>query len=97
VAMHMPKIDSCEVSDCSYNKKKQCHALAITVGGPEACAPCDTYMHAARKGGDADSIGGVGACKVDSCSFNSSFECSASGIKVELHQGHADCATFKHR
>jgi uncharacterized protein DUF1540 len=97
MAMQMPKISMCDVNDCSYNLNKQCHALAITVGGPEVCACCDTYLDAAQKGGDAGTIGGVGACKVDSCSFNSSFECSAPGIKVGLIQGHADCTTFNPR
>ena len=97
MTMQMSKIASCEVTDCSFNQNKQCHALAITVGGPEVCACCDTYLHAAQKGGDAERTGGVGACKVDSCSFNSSFECSAPGIEVGLHQGPADCTTFKPR
>jgi hypothetical protein len=96
MAMKMPKISECDVPDCSYNKNHECHALAITVGGPEVCACYDTYLHTNKKGGVAET-GGVGACKVDSCSFNSSFECSAPGIKVGLHHGHADCTTFKAR
>ncbi len=97
MAMKMSKISACDVADCSYNRNKECHALAITVGGPEVCACCDTYVHAAKKGGVADMTGGVGACKVDSCTFNSDLECSAPGIKVGLHQGHPDCTTFKTR
>lgn len=95
--MSMSKIKACEVSDCSYNRNKECHAMAITVGGPETCACCDTYLHAPKKGGVADMTGGVGACKVDSCKFNTSFECSAPGITVGLHHGHADCKTFASR
>jgi hypothetical protein len=97
MAMKMPRISACEVMDCSYNQNKQCHALAITVGGEEVCACCDTYLHANQKGGDIDMTGSVGACKMDTCTFNSSFECSASQIKVGLHQGHPDCTTFKAR
>ncbi len=97
MAKQMPKISACNVTDCSFNQKSQCHAMAITVGGPEVCACCDTYLHASHKGGVADMTGGVGACKVESCSHNSSFECSARSIKVGLHQGHADCTTFKAR
>jgi hypothetical protein len=41
--------------------------------------------------------GGVGACKVEDCRFNSMFECSASGINVAIHSGHADCATYSPR
>ena len=95
MAMNMPKISACEAVDCSYNRNKQCHAMAITVGGPEACACCDTFLHAGKKGGVADMTGSVGACKVDACTFNSSLECAASQIKVGMHEGHADCATFK--
>jgi hypothetical protein len=97
MAVKMPKISACDVQDCSYNKNQECHALAITVGGPEVCACCDTYLHSSKKGGVAETTGGVGACKVDACSFNSSFECSAPGIRVELQHGHADCTTFKNR
>lgn len=97
MAMKMPKIDTCNVTSCSYNQNQQCHALAITVGGPEACACCDTYLHSGKKGGVPDMTGSVGACKVDQCSFNNSFECAAPQINVNLHQDHADCATFKAR
>lgn len=97
MAMKMPKISACGVTDCSYNRQRQCHALAITVGGPEVCACCDTYLHAETKGGVADMTGSVGACKVEECSFNKSFECAAPDIKVGLHEGHADCKTFKPR
>jgi hypothetical protein len=98
MAMKMPKISACTVTDCSYNMQRQCHALAITVGGPEdVCACCDTYLHADKKGGVADMTGSVGACKVEECTFNKAFECAAPGIKVEMHQGHADCTTFRAR
>jgi len=95
MAMQMSKISACTVANCSFNQNSQCHALAITVGGPEVCACCDTYLDASKKGGVAEMTGGVGACKVESCTHNSSFECSAPNIKVGLHQGHADCTTFK--
>ena len=97
MAMNMPKITACDVKNCSYNQNQQCHALAITVGGPEVCACCDTFLKTSKKGGVADMTGSVGACKVDKCSYNNSFECAAPAIKVGLHQGHADCATFKAR
>jgi hypothetical protein len=97
MASQMPRIAACNVADCSYNRKNQCHALAITVGGPEVCACCDTYLHASHKGGVADTTGGVGACKVENCTHNNAFECSAPTVKVGMHQGHADCTTFKAR
>lgn len=95
MAMKMPKIDKCDVRDCSYNRGDRCHALAITVGGSHPM--CDTYMHAAVRGGDREAIGGVGACKVDSCKFNKSLECSAGQINIGPHGNHADCKTFIQR
>lgn len=95
MSMKMPKINKCDMRDCSYNKNDQCHALAITVGGNHPM--CDTYLHASARGGDIESIGSVGACKVDSCKFNKSLECSAGQISVGLHGNHADCKTFIQR
>ncbi|MBI5642368.1 MAG: DUF1540 domain-containing protein [Deltaproteobacteria bacterium] len=89
----MPKILSCTVLECAYNINSECHTMAITVGD-ENHAACDTYYRKGNKGGAADLIGGVGACKVDLCKFNRSFECTASGINVAPHGGHADCKTF---
>lgn len=96
MAKEMAKIMSCDVTDCSYNKHNSCHTLAITVGGPaEVCPTCDTYIHSSHSGGIMDMRGGVGACKVESCTFNDALECSAGNIKVGKHGGHPDCMTFK--
>jgi hypothetical protein len=93
--MKMPMINECSMMDCAYNTEKKCHALAITVGGPEPL--CDTYMKTARKGGDMDSIAGVGACKVSTCVYNFSLECSSENIRVGSHGDHAQCDTFRER
>lgn len=95
MAMSMPKISKCDVTECSYNKKNECHAMAITIGGLHAI--CDTFLKTNIKGGVADMIGGVGACKIDMCKFNKSLECSASVINVGHHSDHADCKTFAAR
>lgn len=50
MTMKMPTISACEVTDCAYNANRQCHTMAVTVGGPETCARCDTYLHASPKG-----------------------------------------------
>ena len=92
----MVKISSCDVVDCSYNKHNACHTLAITVGGPgDPCPNCDTYMHGNQKGGIVDVQGGIGACKVENCSFNQSLECSAPSVKVGMHESHPDCFTYQ--
>ena len=94
--MKMAPITDCEVQECSYNMNKRCHTLAITIGD-SGCPCCDTFIKAPKKGGDADTIGGVGACRSESCMHNESLECTASGIMVDMHSGHADCRTFAMR
>lgn len=92
----MPKIQGCDVTECSYNIDKSCHAIAITVGNAQA-ARCDTfYRHS--KGGIKGLTGGVGACKMDSCKFNTDLECFADqGIRVSTAGGEAVCRTFSAR
>lgn len=92
MAIQMPKVLGCEVQDCSYNKSKECHAMAISVGGMKHPV-CDTFVKMPSKGGVLD-IGGVGACKEDDCKYNNSLECNAPGIQVGFHMDHADCKTF---
>lgn len=96
MAIRMPIISNCEVTECSYNKDKMCHTLAITVGD-STCAMCDTFTKMNTKGGDGDVTGGVGACRADSCTFNQSLECTAGSILVGLHSNHADCKTYTPR
>lgn len=92
----MPRIQACDVTECAYNIEKNCHAVAITVGNSQT-AKCDTfYRHS--KGGIKTLIGGVGACKMESCKFNTYLECFADqGIKVSVNIGEAVCATFSPR
>lgn len=93
MAMNMPKILSCSVNECAYNKDDKCHTLAITVGSGHPS--CDTFIKARTKGGSEDLVGGVGACREEYCRFNKALECSAQGISVAPHNGHADCRTFR--
>lgn len=95
--MEMPKVLNCTVEGCVYNKDEQCHALAITVGD-STCPMCDTaLLTSGKKGGVMEATGGVGACRVDTCKFNNSWECAAQAINVRFHSNHADCATFRAR
>ena len=94
--MKMSRIMECQVSDCSYNMNKKCHTLAITVGD-SGCPCCDTFVDAHKKGGDSDTIAGVGACKSENCMHNKSLECMADSIVVGMHSGHPDCQTFAAR
>ena len=91
--MKMPKVTTCDMTECSYNSDQKCHALAITVGDT-TCPCCDTFTDYENKGGDQSTVGGVGACRATDCKFNESLECSAPGIKVGHAHDHADCLTF---
>ncbi|MBN1601282.1 MAG: DUF1540 domain-containing protein [Chitinispirillaceae bacterium] len=86
-------IVECDAIDCAYNKNRQCHTHAITVGDEEPC--CDTFYCARHKGGIQDVIGGVGACKVEDCVYNKSLECTAKSIHIVMNMGHPDCGTYK--
>jgi hypothetical protein len=93
----MPKVLECMVADCAYNSNRCCHALAITVGGPEPL--CDTYIRDENKGkgGDPGCRGSVGACKVATCKHNQALECTADGIQVEPAVSRPHCRTFQAR
>lgn len=93
MAKEMPKVIDCEATQCIYNKDKQCHTPAITVGDEEPC--CDTFFTTKNKGGYQDIVGSVGACKVQDCEYNKSFECTASGIHVIMNIDHPDCGTYE--
>lgn len=91
--MEMPKVARCDAAQCSYNMNALCHAAAITVGGAHQI--CDTFLSMPEKGGVAEVVGAVGACKERECKYNEFLECSApEGINVVRHTDHADCATY---
>ena len=90
--MDIPRISSCDMTECYFNTKKSCHAAAINVGSDHPA--CDTFMSGSKHGGAPDVTGMVGACKVDHCRHNSSLLCSAPSISVGHHMTHADCKTY---
>jgi len=92
--MKMVRVRSCDAEECAYNTKSKCHTIAITVGG--GLSPlCDTSIIGIKKGGLPNITAGVGACKVESCQFNKSFECVADCIRVKVFTLLPECATFK--
>ena len=92
----MPKIKSCDVSNCTYNMDKLCHTCAITVGDGN-CAMCDTFMQSNQRAGNQKTTGAVGACKMQACQYNKSLECTAGNIMVGMLSNHADCKTYAMR
>lgn len=90
----MPPVSRCDVTNCFYNREKNCHAPAINVGGEHPM--CDTFIskseHITRPATSA-----VGACHVDQCRYNQNLTCHAAGIVVGYHADHADCDTFEQR
>ena len=93
----MPKVLDCTVTNCAYNTKEACHAMAITIGDAPQNPACDTFFEASQRGGVPDMTAGVGACKVSSCQHNSDYECEASNIHVGMKEGTPDCLTFEMR
>ncbi len=91
--MEMVKITQCDATECAYNFGQKCHAMAITVGSA-IDRKCDTFCRSETKGGFPDVIGGVGACKVASCSHNQKLECSAPEIQIGYAADEIDCLTF---
>lgn len=93
----MPQVNRCSVTDCAYNHDGACRTMAITVGGGES-PECDTYFVGSRKGGAMAMTASVGACKVERCRFNESYECAArQGIQVDWRKDCAMCSTYQQR
>jgi hypothetical protein len=94
--MEVPQVQSCDMTDCDYNRRKQCHAIAVTIG--EGDNPrCDTFWiatEAKAKAGDPAQIGRVGACRVGQCQYNHRLQCGAEGIMVGHKEADALCLTF---
>lgn len=93
----MPPVKHCSVANCAYNSQNACRALAITVGDPGGPPACDTFFTSSHHGGVKDATAGVGACKTETCKFNTDYECSAPSISIGLQHNEPDCLTFQHR
>jgi len=93
--MNIPRVSSCDMEDCFFNKGQTCHAPAINVGGDHPL--CDTFINNSRHGGDMDRAAMVGACKVSNCTHNTELCCGAPTIRVGPHRSHGDCQTFEAR
>jgi hypothetical protein len=94
--MDMPKVTSCEMMGCAYNRDKQCHALAINLGD-HGCPECDTMAKEPVEAGSDDDQAGVGACRVSSCTFNDKLECAADNVAVGQFGDTAACQTYQRR
>jgi hypothetical protein len=90
----MSTVDACAATTCAYNIDRECHARAITIGDGVHPA-CDTFIEMEHHVSPHSPPTGVGACKVEVCRHNRELECEAPSIRLELHDLHADCATFK--
>jgi Domain of Unknown Function (DUF1540) len=82
---------TCLAEDCSYNCEDECCAPKIEVGADHP--KCDMFTTSRVRVTDGEPA--ISQCMVDQCHFNSSRECSASGVTMTTHSGHADCATFR--
>ena len=92
IATDMPEVAKCVVSQCAYNANDACHARAITIG--EGSDPdCDTFFDNASHTSSSRTAG-VGACKIDDCSHNRDFECTADSIQVGSKGSSVNCLTY---
>jgi hypothetical protein len=93
ITVEMPLISECDATHCVYNLNSACHAKAITVG--DGVMPgCDTFMKGSGHVKNSSINGGVGACKVSVCSFNTDFECFAEGISIAQQGDMIHCMTY---
>lgn len=83
---------TCLAEDCSYNCRDECCAPMIEVGAEHPA--CDTYTTGAVI--ESDGVPPVQECKVGDCHFNNATHCTAGGITMITHSGHADCVTYRH-
>lgn len=92
----MPAVHECTVTGCSYNHDG-CRAFAITVGGSNGAADCDTFVPLNTKGGLDKVVAQVGACSRADCRFNNALECGASSVRVGPGSGGhaANCLTYQ--
>ena len=96
MTMKMPKVKHCDATECAYNNKNKCHAIAITIGG-WSVPQCNTSVIAPKKGGVPDTRAGVGACKIENCQFNKSLQCTAKCIRIKMYTLDIECVTFRQK
>lgn len=87
-------VSFCEVSDCAYNKVSSCHAIAVTIGEVRHPACLTFYKSRGGRGGAPSAEAMIGACKMENCSYNVLLGCTAGGVTVVFHHGHADCDKY---
>jgi len=92
----LPKVSRCDITHCSFNHDRMCHASAITIGNG-AHPRCETHFTRLEKGGDLGSIAKVGACKSTNCEYNRDLECYAPEIHVGIAGNNVHCLTFIER
>jgi hypothetical protein len=82
---------TCLADGCSYNCREVCCAPNVDVGAKHPA--CDTFTTGAVQIREAEPQ--VQDCKVMDCHFNNSEACSAAGVTMITHSGHADCGTYR--
>jgi hypothetical protein len=83
---------TCLAEGCSYNCRDECCAPNIEVGDEHP--RCDMFTTGEVPIGDGEPP--VMDCKVMDCHFNQRMACSAGGVTMINHSGHADCGTYRH-
>jgi hypothetical protein len=83
---------TCLAERCSWNCMDECCAPKIEIGADHPA--CDTFTTGSVHPMDVNAE--VEDCKVTDCHFNNAMACSAAGITLSTHSGHADCMTYRH-
>jgi hypothetical protein len=96
IAIEMPPVGQCSVTECAYNAANCCHARAITIGDG-VHAGCDTFLGNEQHAKATQRTAGVGACKVSACRHNDDYECVADKITVGHGSSGVCCLTFEPR
>ncbi len=91
------KVWFCNATECSYNSREKCHAVAITIGDSEGSAFCDTRVEGQSKAGVEQAEGVSGACNVSDCIFTEALDCVARGIRIKSVENNVECRTFRRR
>lgn len=81
MATALAPVTACTVTACSFNHDG-CNAGAITVGGSDGSASCETFISLDARGGIPTANGQVGACQRLECKHNTDLMCAAEAITV---------------
>ncbi len=91
----MPKVETCDATDCAYNVEGVCHTMAINVAGPTPT--CNTYTPGESKAGIEFIVAGVGSCSMKDCVYNEHLECTQENVHIAGKGDQTLCNSYTQR